>query len=113
MFVLSAPAASAERDPALRQAARSGDLVPTPLWASAGGSRFSEPRAFPVECLEWAGWCSDPQNRDPAQRAPDPPGSSLQPLCTFLETAGLRFLRAPSPALLAANKRRSRLSLSP
>lgn len=66
MFVLwSARAAAAERALAPGQAAGSRALVPSPLWASAGGtSRFSGPRAFPVESPEWAGWCHGPKPPD-------------------------------------------------
>lgn len=80
-------AAAADPAPASGRAARNRNPVPTPLWASAGGgetSRFLGPRAFPLESLEWAGWCRSSKNSDRAQKAPDLPKSNLKPLCILL-----------------------------
>lgn len=109
MFALSsARAAEAKRTPALGLAARNGEPVRTPLWAAAGRENFSVwgPRAFPEELLEWARWCGGPVNSDRAQGAPDPPRVQPEPRCILLGTAGLGFLRAPLPELLAGRKHR-------
>lgn len=61
-------------------------------------SRFSWPRAFPVE---WAGW----------RRTGSPRPSRVQPE-TPVRPPGLSLLGAPLPELLAESKRRSPLCLS-
>lgn len=64
-------------------------------------TRFCGPRAFPVESLEWAGWCRGPKNTDRAQGAPDPLESNLKPLCIPL---GWGSSESPSPSFsLGAN----------
>lgn len=47
-------------------------------------SRFLRPRTFPLESLEWAGWCRSSMNSDRAQKAPDLPKSNLKALCILL-----------------------------
>lgn len=96
MFVLwSALAAAAERALAPGQAAGSRALVPDPLWASAGvgGVLLRSRGPEPSPCSLWSG-----PDGATVQRPLTCPGSpSLNLLCTLLETAALRFLRAPHP----------------